>query len=173
LNDYLLFKDGREPYPSTHPFLNFTERLITMRTYPRNSPQAAARILALAMFADGHLCSDELAVLERLEVHVELGLPRDELHAVVQTFCEDRISCAAGLSWLDVCLIEGGPLAQLLQEVDDPALKRKVMALCLSLVAADRQVTHQEALLLAAMGRQWDMHFSPALLPQGSLLPQS
>jgi uncharacterized tellurite resistance protein B-like protein len=139
-----------------------------MRNYPRNSPQAATRILALAMLADGHACSAELAVFERLQMHVELGLPRDELQAVMQAFCEDRLACAAGLSWLDVCLMEGGPLEQVLQEVDEPALKRKVMALCLNLVAADRQVTPQEALLLVAMGRQWDMHFSPALkLPQG------
>ncbi|MDQ3060826.1 MAG: TerB family tellurite resistance protein [Pseudomonadota bacterium] len=139
-----------------------------MRNYPCNSPQAATRILALAMLADGHACSTEFAVLERLQVHAELGLPRHELQAVMQDFCEDRLACAAGLSWLDACLMDGGPLEQMLQEVSEPALKRKVMALCLSLVAADRQFTPQEALLLGAMGRQWDMHFSPALsLPQG------
>ena len=32
-----------------------------MRSYPRNSPQAATRILALAMLADGHQCASELA----------------------------------------------------------------------------------------------------------------
>lgn len=138
-----------------------------MRTYPSNSPQAATRILALAMLADAHACSDEHAVLERLQAHAALGLSCHELQAVVQAFCEDRLASAAGLSWLDVCLMEQGPLQQVLQEVNEPALRRKVMALSLSLVTADRQVTEQEALLLAAMGRQWDMHFSPPVLAQG------
>lgn len=119
-----------------------------MRNYPRDSPQAATRILALAMLADGHACSAELAVLERLQVHVELGLPRYELQAVMKDFCEDRLACASGLSWLDACMMDGGPLEQMLQEVDESALRRKMMALCLSLVAADRQLTPQEALLL-------------------------
>ena len=30
-----------------------------MRTYLHNSPQAAARIVALVMLADGHLCKTE------------------------------------------------------------------------------------------------------------------
>ena len=36
-----------------------------MRTYRINSPQAAARIVGLAMLADGHLCKAELDVLDR------------------------------------------------------------------------------------------------------------
>ena len=31
-----------------------------MRTYPNNSPQAAARIVALAMLADGQVCKAEI-----------------------------------------------------------------------------------------------------------------
>jgi len=30
-----------------------------MRTYPRNSPQAAARILALVLISDGHVSRSE------------------------------------------------------------------------------------------------------------------
>ena len=36
-----------------------------MRTYPNNSPQAAARIVGLAMLADGNVCKGELDVLDR------------------------------------------------------------------------------------------------------------
>lgn len=134
-----------------------------MRTYPSNSPQAATRILALAMLADGHSCSAEVAVLERLAAHAQLGLPRHELQAVVQAFCEDRLACSAGMSWLDVCLMETDPLQQMLHEIDEPVLRRKVMALCLSLVEADGLVTDNEALLLAAMRREWGLQPEPAL----------
>ena len=44
-----------------------------MRTYPNNSPQAAARIVALAMLADGHLCKTELDLLERMDAIARLG----------------------------------------------------------------------------------------------------
>ena len=36
-----------------------------MRHYPRNSPQAAGRILALALLSDGHLSKRELDMLDR------------------------------------------------------------------------------------------------------------
>lgn len=134
-----------------------------MRTYLRNSPQAATRIVVLAMLADGHPCGAELAVLERLGAHARLGLTRHELQAVVQAFCEDRLACTDGMSWLDICLMETDPLQQMLHEIDEPALRSKVMALCLSLVEADSQVTDKEVLLLAAMRRQWGLQPEPAL----------
>lgn len=51
-----------------------------MRTYPRNSPQAAARIVALAMLADGHVCRSEIEALERCDAAARLGLSRASLH---------------------------------------------------------------------------------------------
>ncbi|MFM2118860.1 MAG: hypothetical protein RL722_328, partial [Pseudomonadota bacterium] len=36
-----------------------------MRHYPRNSPQAAARLVALTLVADGHLAPAELEALAR------------------------------------------------------------------------------------------------------------
>ena len=47
-----------------------------MRSYPRNSPQAAARIVALAMLADGDLTRTELDALDQLDAHEQLGLDR-------------------------------------------------------------------------------------------------
>ncbi len=57
-----------------------------MRTYPRNSPQACARILALAMLADGSLCKQELDTCDRLDLHDRIGLEKDGFHVAVQTF---------------------------------------------------------------------------------------
>ena len=126
-----------------------------MRSYPRNSPQAATRILALAMLADGHQCESELALLERLEVHAQLGLSRAELHAVVHTFCEDLMVFSAGMCWANLSQLKPDPLRQLLGEVDDPALQARVMALCMSIVEADRHLADNELLVLAAAFVQW------------------
>ena len=126
-----------------------------MRSYPRNSPQAATRILALAMLADGHQCPSELALLERLEVHAQLGLSRAELHAVVHAFCEDLLAMSSGMCWADLSQVRPAPLRQVLSEVDDPALQSQVLELCVSLVAADRHLSHGESVVLAAALLQW------------------
>lgn len=128
-----------------------------MRSYPRNSPQAATRILALAMLADGHQCPSELALLERLEVHAQLGLSRAELHAVVHTFCEDLLAVSAGMCWADLAQVRPDPLRQVLGEVDDPALQGLVMELCISLVEADRHLADSESVVLAAAIVQWGL----------------
>ena len=121
-----------------------------MRSYPRNSPQAATRILALAMLAYGHQCRSELALLERLQVHDQLGLSRTELHAVIHSFCEDLLAVSAGMCWVDLAQVRPDPLRQVLSEVDDPALQTLVMELCISLIEADRLLADTESVLLAA-----------------------
>ncbi len=128
-----------------------------MRSYPRNSPQAATRILALAMLADGHQCPSELALLERLDVHAQLGLSRTELHAVVHTFCEDLMAVSVGMCWADLSQLRPDPLRQVLGEVDDPALQCLVMELCISLVEADRFLADTESVVLAAALLQWGL----------------
>lgn len=128
-----------------------------MRSYPRNSPQAATRILALAMLADGHQCPSELALLERLDVHAQLGLSRAELHAVVHIFCEDLMAFSAGMCWADLSQVRPDPLRQVLGEVDDPALQSLVMELCISLVKADHYLADTESVVLAAALLQWGL----------------
>ena len=44
-----------------------------MRSYPANSPQAAARIVALTVVADGDIGDAENAWLDRLAVHEQAG----------------------------------------------------------------------------------------------------
>lgn len=131
-----------------------------MRSYPRNSPQAATRILALAMLSDGYQCHTELAVLERLDVHEQLDLTRQELHAVVHDFCEDLQTFSVGMSWADVCLMKPGPLMQVLDEVSDPVLRRKVLSLCIALVEADQHLSDNESMVLAAAAVRWKLDYS-------------
>ena len=47
-----------------------------MRSYPHDSPQAAARIVTLAMLADGAVSGAEIDALDRSGVHQQLGLWR-------------------------------------------------------------------------------------------------
>ena len=125
-----------------------------MRTYPNNSPQAAARIVALTMLADGHLCKTELDALESADVQKQLGLSPGQLHAIVHTLCEDLLASAQG-DWEVACRIDPATLAALLAEIDDPALRAKVLRLCLSVVAADEHLADGETVILTAVAEHW------------------
>ena len=128
-----------------------------MRTYPNNSPQAAARIVALAMLADGHLCKTELDALDCVDVHTQLGLPPAELHAIVHALCEDLLASSQG-DWEAACRVDSGTLTALLAEIDDPALRVKVLRLCLTVIAADEHLAEGETVILAAVVAHWGLH---------------
>lgn len=128
-----------------------------MRHYPCNSPQAAGRILALALLSDGHLSRRELDMLDRLDAHTALGLARTELHAVVHSFCEDLLS-SMHLSWGDACQVDQATLASLMADIDDPALRQTLLRLCLAIVDADGHVADGESVMLTAAVDQWGLH---------------
>ena len=125
-----------------------------MRSYPRNSPEAAARIVALTLLADGHLSRSELDVLERAKEAKTLGLAPDGLHHVLHTLCEDLLA-GAQQNWADACKVDPAALSQLLDEVDDPALRLKVMRLCLDVANADHHVAEGESVILSAVLDHW------------------
>lgn len=138
-----------------------------MRSYPRNSPQAAARIVALATLADGHLSIAELDVLERAGAHARLGLERSALNAVMHGFCEDLLA-GMQLTWADACRVDPRTLAALLAEIDDPALRRTVLELCVAVVEADDHVSDGEYVLLASAVEGWSLE-REMLQARGSL----
>jgi hypothetical protein len=125
-----------------------------MRSYPRNSPEAAARIVALVLVADGHVCRSEIDALQRLQVEPTLGLAPGAFAQVVHTMCEDLLAGAyAGGSMM--CSIDEPTLAALLSEIDDPALQATTLRLAAAAAEADRHLTDAEAMLVAAARRQW------------------
>lgn len=128
-----------------------------MRTYPRNSPEAAARIVALAMLSDGHLAKSELEVLERLDAARQLGLPPEELRAVVHGFCEDLLS-SADAATTGACEIDERTLAELLAEIDDQGLRETVLHLCVAVVEADAHIHDGESMVLVSAVEHWGMH---------------
>ena len=128
-----------------------------MRSYPVNSPQAAARIVALTVVADGDIGDAEIEWLDRLAVHEQLGLARHELHALLDTFCEDLLS-SDQLKWADACPVDERTLANLMGEVQDPALRLKLLRLCVELAEVDAQVDDGESSVLIAAVAHWGLH---------------
>ncbi len=127
-----------------------------IRYYPRNSPHAAARIVAMTMLADGHLSPKELDVLEQVGAGERLGLGKIEMRAVVHAYCEDLLS-SADMCWAGSCRVEPEAIADILNDVDDPGLRRLVLSLCLAVVEADEHVADGESLVLHALIEQWGL----------------
>jgi hypothetical protein len=125
-----------------------------MRSYPRNSPEAAARIVALVLIADGHVCRSEFDVLNQLDGPRELGLESDGFPRIVQTLCEDLLMGDYGSGSM-LGAMDDRALASLMAEVDAPALQRKVLRLAVAAARADRHLADGEALVLAAARRHW------------------
>lgn len=125
-----------------------------MRSYPRNSPEAAARIVALVLIADGHVCHSEFETFKRLDGPRQLGLRSDGFSDIVQTLCEDLLMGRQdGGSMLGG--VDEDTLASLMAEVDEPALQRKVLGLAVAAARADQHLAEGEALVLTAARRYW------------------
>jgi uncharacterized tellurite resistance protein B-like protein len=122
-----------------------------------NSPQAAARIVALTVVADGDIGDAETKWLDRLAVHEQLGLARHELHALLDTFCEDLLS-SDQLKWADACPVDERTLADLMGDVQDPALRLKLLRLCVELAEVDAHVDDGESSVLIAAVEHWGLH---------------
>ncbi len=63
-----------------------------MRSYPRNSPEAAARIVALIMVADGHVSRSETAALDRLHASTLLDIAPADMARVLRLMDAARTS---------------------------------------------------------------------------------
>lgn len=128
-----------------------------MRAYQKNSPQACARIVALTLLADGHFCKTELDVLARMDADAQLGLQPDELKMIVQTLCEDLFYSRNG-NWGPANL-DSDTLNELLGEIDDPELRRKVLGLCVAVTVADEHFAEGEAQVLMAASARWALPY--------------
>jgi hypothetical protein len=143
-----------------------------MRSYPRNSPEAAARIVALVLIADGHVCRSEFDAFVQLGGPRELGLPSDSLPRILQTLCEDLLMGDPGSGSL-LGAVDEAALASLMAEVDDPALQRKVMRIAAAAARADRHLADGEALVLSAARRFWGLDAEEEAEDPAAVHPQT
>lgn len=127
-----------------------------MRSYPRNSAQAAARLVALAMLADGHYSKTELDAWDRHGTPARFGLEPQQWNDVVHGLCEDLLATAHS-PWDQSCQVDPRTLEQVLAEIDDEALRRNVLRACCTVVEADEQVTDGEWVVLTSMVEQWGL----------------
>lgn len=126
-----------------------------LRLYPCNSAEAAARIVAIVLIANGRIKAVETAALEALQAHERLGLTRPQWHGVIHDLCADLLGPArCG----DNGCIPSEMLDRILDEVDDDTTRRLVLRLCSAVVHADRQIDDGESFVLLAAIERWGLH---------------
>ena len=109
------------------------------------------------MVAGGDIRHAEIEWLDRRAVHEQLGLASHELHALLDTFCEDLLS-SDQLKWADVCPVDERTLADLMGEIQDPALRLKLLRLCVELAEVNAHVDEGESIVLVAAVEHWGLH---------------
>ena len=127
-----------------------------MRHYPSDSPQATARVLALALMADGAIDATELSILQQRDVLGRLGLGEADFDRVMHEFCDDLLMSGARTASGQLVL-GGETLGALLAEVQDPALRRRLLRAVLDIVNADGSLKGGEALLVSRALKDWDL----------------
>jgi hypothetical protein len=127
-----------------------------MRSYPRNSPEAAARIVALVLISDGHVCRTEVEALERLGLERELGLAPGGFNQVLHTLCEDLMMASYGSGSM-MGSVDEATLASLLAELDEPVLQGQVLRLAIEASRADAHLDDAEMKVVSAACLQWGL----------------
>ena len=134
-----------------------------MRAYPIDSPQAATRLLAMALVADGHFAPCELKTLDRLDASARLGISHQGMKKVIDTFCEDLLEAQRG-EWRGTSGLTLQQRERMFNEVRNPRVRAEVRQLCEAIVKSDGHLADGEVELLDAMVRAW-RHKPPSVAP--------
>jgi hypothetical protein len=127
-----------------------------MRSYPRNSPQAAARVVALTVLADGHLGHQEIDALQRIDVAGRLDLSQADFMAVLQAVCDDLMA-SSHQHWSGIQHLPRSELKQVLNELDDVGLRLIVLEICAALCECDQNLADAEYEMLCTLADHWDL----------------
>lgn len=125
-----------------------------MRSYVKNSPEAAARIVALLLIADGHVSRSEIDALHGQDIERELGLKPGEFAQVLHTLCED-LQMGMRDRRLLTDSVDEATLPAILNEVSDTTLQHKALYFADTAAGADSHVAPAEAWLMERALRHW------------------
>lgn len=120
-----------------------------LRAYPINSASAKARLVVLALLADGRLDECELEVLNRRGSFAALGISREGFVQVLHEFCADVSRLAGGAAdWR----VSPDLLAGLFAEVTEVQARHAVLRLIISVISSDGHLARgEERLFLGAL----------------------
>ena len=114
----------------------------SLRAYAANSPRAKARLVVLAMLADGRLDDAELESLTRHGTCAELGIAREDFFEVLYDFCADveNLPSGSGDYLLSPVILE-----QLFGEINNSAERQNLLRLIFDMIRSDGHLADSEA----------------------------
>lgn len=125
-----------------------------MRNYPIDSPQAKARIIALALLADGGLDKSEIECLDGRDIVDRLGIAAETFERVIHQFCEDvdqyGLRSPNGQLHIDTPAVR-----TILDEVRERNVRKQLLRTVFDIVLADRNLSLGEAQLTTLAMSQW------------------
>ena len=124
-----------------------------MQDIDRSTKEAPARVLALLVAANGHIHTDELTTLERLDGFGRLGVSRARFIDLAQRCLDDLGGELGEQSWMratDVVYVN-----RLLDAVDDEVLRLLVCRLSAAAITADGRVCQAERMLYNHALARW------------------
>ena len=114
-----------------------------MKRYPRNSPQAVARVLAMMMVSDGKLHPREIEVLDELRIFDIVGISQLGFMSVVHDYCSD--------------LLASGNASGRIKLVDDRRTRVLACGMLLNIVNADDNISDAELAVLRYVLERWSL----------------
>lgn len=141
-----------------------------MRQYATDSAQAAARILAVTILADGGLDQAEVNSATRSEAARRLQIVEADFGCVLQDYCQDLLQ---GADYLDGVALRLAPevlrlapevLRLLLNEIRDPDFQQLILQTMHDIVDADGISTEEEMALLSQTAKAWSTSATAAPL---------
>jgi len=147
-------RESFKPYIGKHHLL---------RAYPVNSPRAKARLVVLALLADGRLDEREMAALDRRGALADLGIAREDFVQVLYDFCGDvagQLPVGSGTYRLTPKLLAG-----LLDEVVDRTAREKLLQHMVGVISSDGCLSEAEISLFRSVVDHWKP-------PPGNLAPK-
>lgn len=139
-----------------------------MKSYPKNSPEAMARVVAMTMIADAALDDRELALMDRLRFYDIIGLDREGFADVVEQYCEDLLQTdGAGTDGERVALLAPERVDAVLDGIDDPGRQRLTAQMIASVAGADGRMHLTELALFGHVLARWNLSLEDLTAPAG------
>ena len=123
-----------------------------IRRYARNSPEAVARVLAMAMITDAAVDDSELELFDRLELFRIIGISRTGFAQVVSDYCADL-----GATHGEPLAAASEVIDAVIADVDDPHKRVMTCAMMLSVCYADGRFAPGELELMRHVLRRWNL----------------
>jgi len=126
-----------------------------LRNYPRNSPEAIARVVVMMMVTDTTVDAREIEALRRLDAFERIGLSRPAFMRVARDYCSDLVQMIGDRDAMP--LVDDALIDAVIAPVDEPQLRTMVCSLLVGVVAADGELAGAELAVLERVLKRWDI----------------